>query len=195
MRSGKKDDVRFYEGRLDDVIDRPIEKVLERVLSFDKRCNNEHKDRRIYTDKKMDCPYQSGMLIESVIVKDLKKRKLEKNELKRFLVKRRSYNRGLYTYNDLIRVFRYKDGYKVTMTMLSDKEAKDYIDSPLEKVSVMQTSGGVYYITPVGKNKTRYNYIWTCSTDHWLLNKSVTVSSFFESMAENIRGEFNTLKI
>lgn len=194
MLSGKKDGIRFYQGTISDVIKQPVEKVLETVLAFDKRCNNELKEKRTISNKKLDCPYASDSLIESVIVKDIKVKKLAKGEIKRFIVIRRSYNRGLYTYNDLIRVFRYLDGYKITMDMLSDKQSRDYINSPLNNNSVMKTSGGVYYIMPESSGSTRYTYIFTCSTDHWLLNKSITVGTFFDSMAKNLRDEFNTIK-
>lgn len=194
MLSGKKDGIRFYQGTISDVLKQPIDKVLDIVLAFDKRCNNELKEKRTLSDKKIDCPYASDSLIESVIVKDLKANRLAKDEIKRFIVVRRSYNRGLYTYNDLIRVFRYLDGYKITMDMLSDKQSKDYFNSKLNNNSVMKTSGGVYYILPEDSGSTRYTYIFTCSTDHWLLNKSITVGTFFDSMAKNLRDEFNTIK-
>lgn len=194
MLSGKKDGIRLYQGTISDVIKRPVEAVLETVLAFDKRCNNEYKDKRQISDKSIDCPYNSDSLIESVIVKKLKVADLAKNEVNRFIVKRRSYNHGVYTYNDLIRVFRYLDGYKITMEMLDDTTSKKYISTPLNKKSVMKTSGGTYFILPEGKGKTRYTYTFTCSTDHWLLNKSITVSKFFSDMAQNLRSEFNTLK-
>lgn len=194
MLSGKKNDTRLYQGTISDIIERPVNEVLETVLAFDKRCNNEYKDKRKISDKSSDCPYNSDSLIESVIVKELKDKKLAPDEVKRFIVKRRSYNHGVYTYNDLIRVFRYMNGYKVTMEMLDDSTSKKYISTPLNKKSVMKTSGGTYFILPEGDGKTRYTYTFTCSTDHWLLNKSITVSKFFSDMAENLRSEFNTLK-
>ncbi|MFG1484279.1 hypothetical protein ABMA79_00040 [Halobacteriovorax sp. HFRX-2_2] len=193
MLSGKKKGIRFYQGTISDTIAQPVDKVLETVLAFDKRCNNEYRDKRTLSAKNISCPFSSDSLIESVIIKNLKVKKLDKNEIKRFVVKRRSYNRGLYTYNDLIRVYRYMDGFKITMEMLNDKQSKAYISSPLSNNSVMQTSGGVYYIMPASGGKTRYTYTFTCSTDHWLLNKSITVSTFFSNMAKNLRSEFNTI--
>ncbi|MFG1500004.1 hypothetical protein ABMA70_07305 [Halobacteriovorax sp. XZX-3] len=194
MISGKKDGIRFYQGTISDVLALPVNTVLDTVLAFDKRCNNELSDKRTLSNKFKKCPFSSDSLIESVIVNDLKIKKLDKNEIKRFVVKRRSYNRGLYTYNDLIRVYRYMDGFKITMEMMDDKLSKSYISSPLSNNSVMQTSGGVYYIMPAAGGRTRYTYTFTCSTDHWLLNKSITVSTFFSNMAKNLRDEFNTIK-
>lgn len=194
MLSGKRGDIRLYQGTISDIIARPVQDVLETVLAFDERCNNEYRDKRRISDKSKDCPYNSDSLIESVIVRELKNKKLDKNEIKRFVVKRRSYNRGVYTYNDLIRVYKYMDGFKITMDMLDDKSSKAYISTPLNKKSVMKTSGGTYFILPEGKGRTRYTYTFTCSTDHWLLNKSITVGKFFSDMAKNLRSEFNTLK-
>jgi hypothetical protein len=192
MISGKKDSNRFYQGNLSKVYNKPINKVLSGILNFAEKCNQELADRRELTDKKTKCLYPNSNLVESKSYKITKKYLKKENETDRYLMARRIYNRQSFSHIDLITVYESKNSsgnrvVNITQEMLSDKEAKKYIDKlPVEQDSAFQEAKSNYTITQIDKNTTALNYYYASETDHWLLNKSVSVGQVFDSMGASI---------
>lgn len=191
MISGKKDSNRFYQGNLSKVLSHPLEKVVTAVSNFTEKCNNELKDKRELTDKKYNCPYHNNNLVESKIYKVTKPFTKEENEIERYLIARRIYNRQSFSHMDLLRIYETKNklGKRVitiTQEMLSDKKAKALINNPLEQDSAFQKAFAKYTITEIDDNSTSLKYYYASETDHWLLNKSVSVGKVFDSMGASI---------
>ena len=82
---------------------------------------------------------------------------------------------------------------KVNQKMLDDKEAKKYISPPVEHDSVFEIAYSNFTLTEVSAKETKLEYYYASETDHWLLNKSVSVSKVFESMAKSIDLLFNSI--
>tara|TARA_Y100000385_G_C12951375_1_gene575634 strand:+ start:202 stop:960 length:759 start_codon:yes stop_codon:yes gene_type:complete len=199
LTSGKKKDVRFYKGLRTKIYQQSIDYVMKSITNFEDKCNNDYKDRRELISKKKDCSYHNGNLVESKIYRNLKEYKKGENEIDRFLVARRIYNRQEFSHVDQIRIFETKNekGQKVITIkgeMLKDKQVKKYMKPPVEKDSVFIKAYSEFKLTEIEKNKTELTYTFTSKTDHWLLNKSVSVSKVFESMAKSIDLLFYSIK-
>ena len=72
---------------------------------------------------------------------------------------------------------------------MSEKAAYDTII----RFSVVQNIETLYKIEEVSKNKSKLTYTYITTTDHWLLNKSVAASQFFDGMAKSIDRFFNAV--
>jgi hypothetical protein len=191
LLSGKKDSLRFYKGAQTKVLNDKIQDVVLSITNFDEKCNNDYKDRRELVSKDQDCKYHNGNLVESKVYKPLKKYEKEPNEIDRYLVARRIYNRQSFSHIDLVVIYQSinKKGQKVirvSQRMIEDKEAKKYIKPPVEYDSVFQVAKSSFTLTEISPKKTQLEYFYASETDHWLLNKSVSVSKVFESMAKSI---------
>lgn len=199
LTSGKKDDVRFYKGLQTQTFTQSLEYVMKSVTNFEDKCNNDYKDRRELSDKKKNCSYHNGNLVESKIYRKLKEYKKEENEIDRYLVARRIYNRSEYSHVDQIRVYETKNeqGQRVVTIrtdMLKDKHVKKYMKPPVEKDSVFKKAYSEFKLTEIDKNRTTLEYFYASETDHWLLNKSVSVGKVFDAMAKNIDLLFYSIK-
>lgn len=188
--SGKKDDLRFYQIEREEVFQHDIKSVFKSIINFDEKCNNEYKDRRKFINKTKHCKYHNSNLIESIIHKSHNKKFIkEDHEADRFLVTRRIYNRSEFSHIDLIKVFKYEiDGVsymRITQEMLSDKEAKKYLKSPIRKQSAFKKTYGEYILTSVDGKSTKVSFTYSSETNHWLLNKSISVSEVFSNMAKS----------
>lgn len=189
--SGKKDDIRFYQGIREKVLDQPIEFVKNSIINFEEKCNNDYKDRRELLSKKKECKYHNGNLVESKIYRDLKSYTPAENEIERFLVARRIYNRQSFSHIDLFQVFKTKNEQGQTVIsikgqMLKDKQVKKFMKPVVEKDSVFNKAYYEFKLTEMAENKTTLKYTYSSETDHWLLNKSVSVSKVFDGMAKSI---------
>lgn len=189
--SGKKDDVRFYQGKMEMFLEKSIDDVLAAVLDFGGRCNNEHADRRKFWDKKRKCDQHNANLIESVVISKFEKPNKKQPELiHSYIVLRRIYNRELFQNYDLIEVYKNKkdglDSYTVKQRMITDDEAKKYMEKPLERESAFLASGGEFVMKKVSATKTKLSYTYHSKTDHWLLNKSIVSGRVFSAVAESL---------
>jgi hypothetical protein len=199
MRTGKHKKVRMYEGHNIKEYSAPIAQVVKSVMDFESRCNNKFKRKRKVVSKDFNCRNYNKNIIETIRVTDIKDKSLEKNEIQKFILKRFIYNRTTFRHNELVRVYKYKNKkkqttYKITQTMLSDKESKKYLEDPISKDSAFILTKGEFIITEVAPNKTTFDYKYTSKTDHWLLNKSMVVSEFFENMSKGINRLFNVIE-
>lgn len=198
LLSGKKDSLRFYKGTRSIILNEKIQNVLQSITNFEDKCNNEYKDRRELISKKRECKYHNSNLVESKVYKDLGKFQKESNEVDRYLVARRIYNRQTFSHMDLVVIYESMntDGQKVikiNQKMLEDKEAKKYLSPPVEHDSVFEIAYSNFTLTEIAPGKTQLEYFYASETDHWLLNKSVSVSNVFESMAKSIDLLFNSI--
>lgn len=197
LGSGKKKDVRHYQGEINKTFDTSLDKMFSLVMDFKNRCNNDYKDRRKYLDKKHTCKHHNKNLIETVLIWNTKfKGPKEKNETDRFLMRRYIYNRGSFQHTELAQVYKYKnekgeDVIKLAYRMLADKEAKKYIDKVTERDSAFLETKGTFILTKKGENKTNIYYKYESKTDHWLLNKSMVVGEFFENMSKSMNNLFS----
>lgn len=193
--SGKSGSIRAYKSSKTELFDMSRDELLPLILNFEEKCNNEYKSKRKLTNPSYDCPIHNQNLIESKIIElDSKKYTFEKNEIKRFLVKRRIYNQSNYEHYDLIQIFKDKKTTSIIQTMLDDEAVKQYLEKPEKKDSVFLEARGSYILKEKGKNKTELTYTYETETDHWILNKSVSTSKMFKASAEGINLLFKSLK-
>ncbi len=198
MISGKKDSNRFYQGNLSQVFPAPFESVVAAVSNFTEKCNNELKDKRELTDKKYVCPYHNSNLVESKVYKVTKAFVKEKDEIDRYLIARRIYNRESFSHMDLVRVYETKNSsgkriLTITQEMLTDKKAKALVENPLKQDSAFKKAFAKYTITEVNDKSTVLSYYYSSETDHWLLNKSISVGQVFDSMGASIGLLFDSI--
>ena len=201
LESGKKSSVRYYHGKLTRSFEASIEKVKTSITNFEDKCNNENANRREVTPKDRKCSYHNPSLVESIITRDFKTPVTKKkNEIDTFIVKRSIYNRSSFSHNDLIRVFEEKNEkgqrvIRITLQMLKEKEAEKYLANPNETDSAFLSTGGTFILTEVAPNKTELFYEYYSTTDHWILNKSISVGQVFDSMAGSIDLLFQSVKV
>lgn len=197
LLSGKKGDNRYYQGTLVKVFDRDIESLKKAINSFDQRCNDEYKEKRKYSDKKKDCKYFNGNVIENIIHKELKSYKKNENEVERFLISRRIYNREEFSQTDLVIVYKTEEEGKevqtIFMEMIDKKEAKKYIDPLVDTESAFNRAHGTFKLTALSPKQTKLEYTYSSRTDHWLINKSIAAGEVFESMAKSLNNLFKHL--
>lgn len=192
--------VRHYQGEITQEYDVNIDVLFNSVMDFESRCNNDFKDKRKHFSKDHGCRHHNKNMIETVIVQDIKPvEKKEENEVDRFIMKRYIYNREAFEHNELAKVYRYKnsdklDEIKLDYRMISDDEAKKYIDKTANKESVFINVDGLFILTKLSASKTKLYYRYYSSTDHWLLNKSMVVGEFFENMSNNMKELFSNFQ-
>jgi hypothetical protein len=199
LKSGKQDSIRTYQGHVSKVFAFPLETVKKGVVNFTEKCNNKYKDKRKFTDKAADCKYHNDNLVESFVVRDIKPDYApESGEVERYLVGRKIYNRGSFGYYELVRIFDgvNSKGQKTIMIvqkMLEDKEVKQYISPKFEKESAFDKSTGVYTLTMLGPKETELSYDYKADTDHWILNKEVSIPQVFSSISKSINDLVKTV--
>jgi len=197
VKNVKQGDFRVYHAELGSDIDSNFDTVLKRILAFDERCNNDYKEKRKYMDKTKDCAQHNDNLVESFIIRDLKKgHAVLDNETQRFLILRNIYNRETFQYYDLVTVqqSRNQQGKRkavVIYRMLSDAEAQTYIEHPVKKNNVFNVIEGVYTIEELGDPKTSVKMSYTSQTDHWMLTSGFAAGIVSKNVA---KGTSATLK-
>jgi hypothetical protein len=188
--SGSDEEYRVYQAVINREYNAPIEMVVKHTLNFDEKCNNKYKRRRKITDRNSKCRFHNHNLVESIIIRDIKKTyQKEQNEIDRFIVQREIYNRGRFHHNDLVVVKNWKNEkgqevVTVSHSALHDNEAKQYLKNPVEFNSAFVRMTGYYTFTAISPTKTKVEYKYTSKTDHWLLTKSMIVGKVFDNMAK-----------
>jgi hypothetical protein len=192
LKSGTNDDYRVFYGERNDTIEADLETTLKAVLNFEDKCNNDLKEYRKYFSKKKTCKYHNKNLVETKMLQvDPSKYEKTPNEVNRYLLIRNIYNRGSYSHIDLMTVYKKKTElkqniYYIAIRKLSDKQAKQYIENPVENNSVFNKSESSFTMTELEGNKTQLQYKYTTLTDHWLLSKSITVGKVFDGITGGI---------
>jgi hypothetical protein len=199
LQSGKLDKVRTYEGHVEKRIPFALDIVKKGVVNFADKCNNKFKDKRKFTDKNHDCKYHNDNLIESFIVKDIKSGwTKDAGEIDRFVIGRQIYNRGHFGYYELVKYFsganeKGQKTFTVVQRMLENKEVKEYISPKFEKESAFNKSTGTYTLTQIGPKETELSYEYKADTDHWILNKEVSIPQVFASISKSINDLVKTI--
>lgn len=192
MQSGKEDGVRTYQASWVKKFAYSLQTVKSSITNFPERCNNEHKDKRKFTDKNHDCRYMNEHMVESFILTDLKNSvpKLP-GETERMLVGRQIYNRGKYGYYELVQVIEglNNEGKKMVTIleqMLNDDEVKKLTEPNFSQESAFDKSFNKYTLVEISANETQVTYEFEAQTDHWVLNKEVSVPQVFASISKSI---------
>ena len=200
VQTGKSDSTRVYQGTIQKTLNYPMDVVIKGITNFHEKCNNEYKDKRELTDKGFDCRYHNDNLIETLVIRDIKKDgwSKEQNEIDRFVLGRRIYNRGEFSYYELVKIFEMKNkqGQRtltVKQSMLDESEAKTYLNPKLEKESAFDKSSSEFVLTETKPNETNFEYTYQAETTHWILNKEISVPQVFSSISKSILDLLNTV--
>lgn len=191
--SGKKEKTRAFQGRKTHIFTGSLDLVLEGIENFEEKCNNELKKHRKWKDSNYECPHFNKSLSDSKIVQIENKKQLQENQIKQYLVLRNIYNRQEFKHVDLVEVFRNKNEAIVKQTMLSDEDVTKYIDFDYKKKSVFNITYGEFRLKQIEKNKIELDYKYYLDTNHWLLNKSISVSEIFDSIAMGLDELFKSI--
>lgn len=200
VESGKKDSTRLYRGTYTKSFPYSLNTVKNSIVNFQEKCNNNYKDRRKYTDKKLNCKYHNDNLVETIVVKDIKQVGWAKaeGETERYVLGRLVYNRGSFGFYEVVTVIEGKNAQNqktVTLVqkMLNDNQAKVYIHPSFERDSAFNDTTATYVLTEIGPNQTALSYEYKAETDHWILNKEVSVPQVFASISKSINDLVKTM--
>jgi hypothetical protein len=200
VQSGKDDSKRVYLGKISQSFPHSIESVKQAIVNFGDKCNNSYKDRRKYTDKNFICKYHNEHLVETQVIRKLKQNgwTKEPGETDRFLLARQVYNRGSFGYYELVRIYETKDAankksIKIVQTMLNDEQTKKYTSPLFEKDSAFDKSSSTFLLTEVSPTETSLSYQYNAETEHWILNKEVSVPQVFASISKSINDLVKTV--
>jgi hypothetical protein len=193
VKSHKDDSTRTYMGEVTKSIPANLETVFKSIVNFDEKCNNAHKDRRKNTSKSTDCRYHNENVVETLILKkiNLTGWTKEPKEVDRYLLARRVYNRADFQYYELVRIYEDKNDknqktIKIVQTMMTDKEVNSYTKPLFEKDSAFNAVTSTYFLTEIESKKTELRYEYKADTEHWILNKEVSVPQVFSSISKGI---------
>lgn len=187
LSSGKKDDTRFYRIVKTTYFDSSAKHVMKFALNFNLRCNNNLRDLRVLNSKDFNCPLSSDGMIESQIIRKVNSYQKFPHEIDRFIVQNRIKKRGeFFTHVDLVTVYEKKENnfktYIVHVKMLEDTESIKYFDKAIKRNSVFKNAETIFTFSEQEDHRTKLVYDYKSETDHWLLNKSIVISRFFEGM-------------
>lgn len=194
LKSGKKDGQRFYSAKTSRKYAAEINTVESLITNFEEKCNNQHKNRRRYLSKEYECPLLNKNLVESKIIKTLKKPgPTDVDEA--WVIRRHVFNRGTYGHNDLLTIKRIPGkSIVVQHSMISEDEAAAYIDDPFPTQEPFLFMQGTYSLEVIGPNETLVNYQYFTLTDHFVLNKEISVGAVFDSMADGTLQSLQTIE-
>lgn len=194
LKSGKKDGQRFYSAQTSRKIRADLNTVESLVTNFEEKCNNQHKNRRRYLSKEFHCPFLNKNLVESKVIKTLKKPGPTGVD-ESWIVQRHVFNRGTYGHNDLLTIKRVPAKSTVIQhSMISEDEAKNYIDDPVATQEPFIFMQGTYSLEAINPNETMVNYQYFSLTDHFVLNKEISVGAVFDSMADGTIQALQTIE-
>jgi hypothetical protein len=191
VRSFKKADGRVYIGSTKKNLFYPLTMVLNAITNFSEKCNNKFKNKRKYTPVNIDCKYHNENLIETIVVKDIQLKNQFKDVIDTYLLGRLIFNRGTYGYYELITIregFNKKKQKTITVSseMLDDLEVKKFISPKFKRETAFDKTDWRFKLTQISENKTFVTYKYSTQTNHWILNKEVSVPQVFVSMSKSI---------
>lgn len=192
LESSKEGTLRNYHAHTNKVLPYGLKSVSKSILNFSDRCNNSHRDMRQFLDKKKDCKYHNENLIEAFEVTDLKTPFTNNENDQKHLIGKQIYNRGHYGYYELVEVKSQKNESSqnqvvITQRMLSDQEVKEYTAAKFEQDSSFKTSVVKYVLTETSPSSTRIDYFSDAQTEHWVLNKELSIPQVFASLGKGIQ--------
>jgi hypothetical protein len=198
LRSLKAENLRTYAGTTERRIPYPIEQVYQGITNFADRCNNDLKLKRRFTTQ-ADCKYHNEHLIETFVVRDIRRPHDVRDWTDLFLLGRKVYNRGTYGYYELVRIKEAREGKRlqavtVSLRMLEDSEVRLYTEPRFSRESAFRTSTATYALRKLGPQETLLRYDYEAVTDHWLLNKEVTVPQVFATISKSMNDQIKTVE-
>lgn len=198
LHSGIEGELRTYHAQVGKTIDAPFDFIMEKILRFEDRCNNDYKKKRERMDKNFECPYHNENLVESVAIRNFKATapKMGEDVKDRFILWRNIYNREDFRYYDMVEVKEIVSekgarDYKISYRMMSDEEVALYLENPKAKHTAFNYVEGGYLLKELGASKTKIELLYATQTDHWLLNSGLAVSIVMKNVA---KGTNNTLE-
>lgn len=198
LKSSKSKDVRTYFGSTVKTLPFPLEFVKRSVTNFESRCNNSFKSKREFTNKETDCRFHNENLIESFVVKDVTITDEQKKFSEAYLIGRKIYNRGSFGYYEMVtvkdEVVDNKKIVTVDIRMLTNDEVKSFTSPKFERESVFDSSSTKFVIKEISPNTTFISYEYLADTDHWLLNKEVSVPQVFASISKSVNDLMTSLE-
>jgi hypothetical protein len=201
LKSGKKGSNRTYLAHVSKTLPFPIKNVFAGISNYTEKCNNNYKDKRKFTDKSVSCRYNNDNIVETFYVKDFKTDgwTKEPGETERFLLGRQIYNRGSFGFYELMIVSEKLNEQKqkvitISQKMLEDNEVKVYIEPKFKKESGFNKSLVIFTLTEVKPSETALTYDYVSETDHWILNKEISVSKVFESIGKTVSDLIGTIE-
>lgn len=192
LQTGKDDDLRSYRGSTKRIFPYPSQFVLQSITAVADRCNNNLSEMREFTSTDHVCRYHSDQVIESFVERNLKPGFIaDAGEVDRFVVGKRIYDRGTYSFYELVQIFQNKDDagrvtHLVKTRMLSDKESEALITPRFQKSSSFESSEMDFILTDISANETEVRYIHKAATNHWVLNKAFSVGQVFSSLTSTM---------
>lgn len=199
LQSGKEDVVRTFIGKTEKIFPFPIDLVRKGITNFSDKCNNDYKGKRTYTSQEQDCKYHNEHLVETVVINDIRKMDYFKNLSEAFILARRVYNRGSFGYYELVTVDEHINEKKqktvrIIVRMLDDKEVKLFTEPKFRRESAFKTSNITFTLTAVSQKETHLSYEYEAETDHWLLNKEISVPQVFASISKSVNELLETVE-
>ena len=199
LKSAKQKDVRTYSGETEKLMPFPIDLVKKGVTNFTEKCNNDYKDKREFTSKEKNCKYHNEHLVETFMVSDFRKMDYFKSFSEVYILGKRVYNRGSFGYYELVTVSQSQNEKNqktitVVLRMLDDKEVKVFMSPKIKKESAFDSSSSVFTLTEVASNQTLLRFEYNAETDHWLLNKEVSVPQVFASISNSVNQLIKTVE-
>jgi hypothetical protein len=199
LQSGKNNSTRVYSGSINKSFPYGISSIQNSIVNFQDRCNNEFKNRRKFTNKSISCKYHNDNLVETIVVKNIKTGwAKEPNEVERYVLGRQVYNRGSFGYYELVTIHHGKNSLNqntvtVIQKMMNDKETENYIKPAFEKDSAFDEATGIFVLTEISPKETTLHYEYKAQTEHWVLNKEVSVPQVFSSISKSINDLVKTV--
>lgn len=192
LKSGKKNDAREYIGKIEKKLPYSIDLVKKSVTNFTEKCNNKYNHQRKFTPSTFKCKHHNENIIETFKVNEFKKNPELSKFTETYILGRRIYNRSSYNYYELVTIEEVLDANKlrkitIIARMLSDNEIKNYIRPKFNKESVFDKSKNVFVLTEISPEQTKFEYEYSASTTHWVLNKEVSIPQVFSSLSRSIK--------
>lgn len=190
LATGKVESTRHYKGTYTRTFEHSLEVVKNGITNFSEKCNNAYRGKRNLTDKAQDCRYHVDDIVELKVVKEL--------DESTSLVANHLYRRGTYTHHDLVRQDSGKNEkgqptLTITFTMLSDEEVAQHIQTDFRRDSDFTRKTQKYVLTSLENMKTEVSYEYHAETQHWLLNKQLSVPQVFASISLGVTEMFRTV--
>lgn len=199
LKSSKEKAVRTFNAVTERTFPYPLTLVRKAVTNFTEKCNNAYKEKRKFSPKEVDCKYHNENLVETFIVKDIRQMEYFAGLSEFYLVGRQVYNRGSFGFYELATVResvneKNQKTVSVVLKMLDDADVRLFTTPKFDKASAFDNSTATYTLTELAPNITSMTYEYTADTDHWLLNKEVSVPQVFASISKSVNDLVKTVE-
>lgn len=200
LESSKEGSLRNYHAHTKKDLPYALKTVSKSILNFADRCNNSHRDMRQFLDKSKNCKYHTENLIEAFEVTDLKSPFTNTEAEQKRLIGKQIYNRGHYGFYELVEVKALKNENSqnqivITQKMLNDQEVKALTVAKFPQDSSFKTSMVKYVLTETSATSTRLDYFSDAQTEHWVLNKELSIPQVFSSLGKGIQELLKSVEI